>query len=261
MNSSSSRRARFDLLELVLIAALTSVGTFAVVRTFGQSPGMCYADYQTQQEAERFRSRYGPARYSEHEEEWIVRDFFKDRRNGVFVDVGSNHYKVNSNTYYLEHELGWSGIAVDPQRGFTNDYAKYRPRTRFFPLFVGESSHQKAKMYVLDRNLLVSSADPTFVKDFGSGAREVDVPTITLTDLLDAAKLDAFDFLSIDVELSEPKVLAGFAIDRFKPKLVCIEAHTQVRQQILDYFALHRYVIVGEYLRVDTQNLYFRPLE
>ena len=33
-----------------------------------------------------------------------------------------------------------------------------------------------------------------------------------------------------------------------------------MRQQILDYFARHRYVVVGQYLRVDTQNLYFEPL-
>jgi hypothetical protein len=55
--------------------------------------------------------------------------------------------------------------------------------------------------------------------------------------------------------------LAGFAIDRFRPTLVCIEAHPQVRQQILDYFARHGYVAVGRYLRVDHDNLYFIPLQ
>jgi len=33
-----------------------------------------------------------------------------------------------------------------------------------------------------------------------------------------------------------------------------------LRQQILDYFTQHGYVIVGRYLRADTQNLYFTPL-
>jgi hypothetical protein len=64
----------------------------------------------------------------------------------------------------------------------------------------------------------------------------------------------------MDIELAEPKALRGFDIDRFKPELVCIEAHEEVRQQILDYFARHGYVVVGRYLRADTQNLYFTPL-
>ena len=66
--------------------------------------------------------------------------------------------------------------------------------------------------------------------------------------------------MSMDIELAEPKALAGFEIERFRPSLVCIEAHAKVRQQILDYFARHHYVVVGRYLRADPQNLYFEPL-
>jgi len=53
-------------------------------------------------EYEWFSQRYGPSRVSEHAEEWLVRDFFQDKRNGVFLDVGSSHYKTYSNTYDLE---------------------------------------------------------------------------------------------------------------------------------------------------------------
>jgi hypothetical protein len=64
----------------------------------------------------------------------------------------------------------------------------------------------------------------------------------------------------MDIELSEPQALAGFDIDRFRPSLVGIEAHLDVRQQILNCFAEHDYVIVGAYLRADTENLHFAPL-
>lgn len=71
--------------------------------------------------------------------------------------------------------------------------------------------------------------------------------------------MDRVDFLSIDVELSEPKVLAGFSIGLYRPALVCIEAHPEVRQAILDHFVAHRYVVVGKYLRADAHNLWFTP--
>src|SRR5687768_18188365 len=54
-----------------------------------------------------FRSRYGPDHYTEREEEWMIRDYFQDKRGGVFVDVGANHYRSMSKTYYLESRLGW----------------------------------------------------------------------------------------------------------------------------------------------------------
>lgn len=63
----------------------------------------------------------------------------------------------------------------------------------------------------------------------------------------------------MDIELAEPKALAGFDIERFRPELVCIEAHPEIRQQLLNYFHKHHYVVVGKYLRADPQNLWFVP--
>ena len=113
---------------------------------------------------------------------------------------------------------------------------------------------------MLQSNSLVTSAEKRFTEQYGKSTKEISAPTITLNDLLGAEHVQAIDFLSIDVELHEPQVLAGFDIQRFRPALVCIEAHQEVRQPILDYFASRQYVVVGRYLRADTQNLYFKPL-
>jgi len=204
--------------------------------------------------------KYGPQRHSEHGEEWIVRDHFNDKRDGFFVDVGAHHYQIASNTYFLEKELGWSGIAIEPQTQFQADYATHRPRTKFRPFFVSDVSHARAKLYLDPNNPLIASGEKGFTSALGSGTlQETEVPTITLTDLLDAEGVTRIDFLSMDIELWEPKALAGFDVDRFKPSLVCVESHPEVRQQILDYFAAHNYVVVGKYLQMDQHNLYFQP--
>ena len=244
------RVRRFDVLESVLITGFACICVWAYVATGNASP-----------ELDSLRDRYGPDRYSENQEEWIIRDFFKDRRNGFFVDVGANHYKISSNTYYVETQLGWTGIAVEPQQMFEADYRRFRPKTRFFALFLADTSHDNAKMYVLDQTPLVASSSRDFTERWGKNAREVVVPTITLNDLLEQLRVGQVDLLSIDVELSEPKVLVGFNVEKYKPSFVCIEAHSETRQNILDYFARHRYVVVGKYLRADTRNLYFVPLD
>jgi FkbM family methyltransferase len=216
---------------------------------------------QSTVELDALRERYGPNHFSEREEEWIIRDFFRDRRGGIFVDVGANHYKAASKTFYLESQLGWSGLAVEPQAQFAADYARYRPRTKFLPFFVSDVSNSTARLYVLKQSSMVASSDKAFVEQFGTPDEVREVPTITLTDLLDSEHITKIDLLSLDIELHEPSALEGFDIDRFKPALVCIEALLPVRQQILNYFADHRYVIVGSYVWVDLENLYFAPLD
>jgi len=245
-----NRLPQLDLLEVVLIVALASTVAWKV--------GQASAD-QASLLVRPLQQKFGSAHNSEHAEEWIIRDFFNDRRGGFFVDVGANHYQHYSNTYYLDAVLGWSGIAVEPQREFADGYVKNRPRTKFRPFFVSSASNEQAKLYVLDSNRLVTSAQQEFTSRYGAGVKEVPAITITLDDLLDAEGVTSVDFMSMDIELWEPKALSGFAIERFRPALVCIEAHPEVRQQILDYFALHKYVVTGKYLRMDTQNLYFMP--
>lgn len=242
-------KPRFDVLETSLLTVLL---TLLLTVALGVMP--------KNRDAWALASAWGPTKYTEGPEEWIIRDFFQDRRDGFFVDVGANHYRRWSKTYYLESQLGWRGLAVEPQEEFGPDYLAHRPRTKFLPFFVSDVSNSQARMYVLRGNQTVTSGDRAFVEQFGSNPEERLAPTITLNDLFAAEHVGHLDFLNMDIELWEPKALAGLDLHRFRPQLVCIEALPQVRQSILDYFARHQYVVLGKYLRVDDQNLYFTPL-
>lgn len=203
--------------------------------------------------------RYAPKHYSERNEETIIRHFFRDRRAGTFLDVGAYHYKNGSNTYYLEKELGWSGIAVDANGEFARGYQDNRPKTRFFNFFISDKSDEQADFYIVrdPGHLTKSTAVPGFVK--GRKTEDVKVPTITLNDLLARLAVPGIDFLSLDIELWEPRALAGFDIERYRPELVCVEAHKEVRDRLLDYFTRHGYVRLDLYFLFDQRNWYFAP--
>lgn len=243
----------------VVLLALCSGASFLLGRSAARSE-LAQAAAEEDAELKALRQAFGPLRHSRDAEEWIVRDFFGAERGGVFVDVGANHHQRFSNTFHLERELGWSGVAVEPQTQFADGYKRHRPRTTFVPLFVSDVSNREATLYISTTNDLVASSSREFTQSSGGGATPTRVTTTTLDDLLTRLGVSRIDFLTMDIELAEPQALAGFSIDRFKPRLVCIEAHLPVRQQILDYFARHGYVLLGKYWRADLENFWFAPL-
>jgi FkbM family methyltransferase len=252
-------RPKLNALELAMLGVLVAVVAYlaGADRTTESLRPFLPGASEMRQLAERYGKE---GRNSLNGEEWIVRDFFADQRGGVFVDVGANHYRNGSNTYYLETRLGWSGLAIEPQTKFAADYALHRPMTKFVPLFVSDASNQEAVLFVPSDDRIASS-DRRFTEVFAGGPIDpVSTNTATLDDVLDANGIRNIDFLSMDIELHEPLALQGFSIGRFRPRLLCIEAHPPVQQQILDYFTRHRYAVVGKYLRTDAANLWFAPL-
>ena len=125
-------RPKLNVIELALFAAFVGILAYngGVARTrFEWQPYLSREGY----ELKILENRFGRAHNSEHGEEWIIRDFFSDQRDGVFVDVGANHHQRFSNTYFLETTLGWSGVAIEPQIKFAGGWASGRPRTKFIP--------------------------------------------------------------------------------------------------------------------------------
>ena len=200
--------------------------------------------------------KYGPKHFSQNDEELIIRDFFQDKRNGVFVDIGANHYKINSTTYYLERDLGWTGIAVDAICDFKKEYELYRKNSLFFCFYVSDRSDDMIDFYINEQNKRISTSIRDLAKKQGT-SENVKIATITLNDLLARTGIKHFDFLSMDIELSEPAALAGFNIQKYRPALVCIEAHSEVRKQILEYFSKNNYLKIKTYEGLDPLNYYF----
>jgi FkbM family methyltransferase len=203
-------------------------------------------------------ARYGDALYSQDDEETLIRAFFEDRRNGVFLDVGAGDPVKNSTTYYLEKHLGWRGIAVDALAEYAADYASVRPATHFFSYFVGDKSSGQRDFY----------ASPE--RDFSSGTgddprggtyQKRQVSTITLDELLTREGVTHVDFLSMDIEGAEPVALAGFSIAHYHPDLACVEIHSAEHgRAINEYFTLHGYREITAYRSMDPINRYFAPV-
>ncbi len=56
-----------------------------------------------------------PAYYGQFfQDQFVNEQFFKDKKNGFFIDIGASDGITGSNTYFFEKHLGWTGICVEP---------------------------------------------------------------------------------------------------------------------------------------------------
>lgn len=195
-------------------------------------------------------------RYSYGSEELIIRDFFQDRRGGFFVDVGCAWPIKNSNTYYLEKHLGWKGIGIDGLPDFADNWARRRPNSTFLNFLVSDHSDTEERFYKVPVwGLSTAEAEVAATMPL---VDEIEVPSITLDDLLERFGVTKVDFVSIDVEGHQAKVLAGFDVQRWKPELVCIEDDGELS---IPWFKERGYAPIERYRARDIVNWYFAPVE
>lgn len=199
--------------------------------------------------------------FSQHGEEVLIRDFFQDRKNGFFLDVGCAWPVHYSNTYYLEKELGWSGIGVDAIADHARRWRNRRPRSKFFNFIVADHSEGVESFYRTESGELlgISTLTPRAALGRKHEWEEIHVRTITLTDLLDQNGVSKIDLLSMDIEGAELIALAGFDINRFEPELVVVEVHAVARAPVQEYFSAHGYERIERYDPYDVYNYYFTP--
>jgi FkbM family methyltransferase len=192
--------------------------------------------------------------------ELIIRYHFRDRRDGFYVDVGCSDYKKNSTTYDLEENFGWSGIGIDPLEYLRAGWEEFRPRSKFFAYAASDKSGETLKFYSaggLSATELDTFNLEGWKKRLDFQPKEIEVPTITISDLLDQEGVKKIDFLSMDINGAEPIALAGFDIERFAPDLVHVEVNDA--DELMAYFEQHGYVRIDEYLKYETSNWYFTP--
>jgi FkbM family methyltransferase len=180
----------------------------------------------------------GPSYPSEiGQDKWVLVKMFPDVTNGVFLDVGSGHGTIGSNTKALE-ERGWTGICVDPfpthMEGRTCEMVKE---------VVSSVSGQTVKFHT--HAGLGGIADTLGRwKDEASKSPAVELTTVTLAEILERSNAPAFiHFLSLDIEGAELDALRGIPHDQYRFGAMAIEHNEEEpkRTDILKFLEGHGY--------------------
>ena len=63
------------------------------------------------------------------EQDKFVLNILKNKQNGYFLEIGSNHPVNINNSYLLETQYNWKGIMVEYNSSFLPLYKQYRPNS------------------------------------------------------------------------------------------------------------------------------------
>ena len=159
-------------------------------------------------------------------EDTVVLNYFKDKKNGFYVDVGCYH-PIHRNNTYLLHKENWSGVNIDTSKLSIDLFDYMRPNDLNYNCAISNKNEVIKLFYQKELSQLSTTESVQAEKVFQGNIKEKEIQAFTLNEILNKNKFkdSKIDFLDIDVEGADFKVLEGLSFEKFKPKLICVEIH------------------------------------
>ena len=159
--------------------------------------------------------------YSNWGVDLIISDIFKkNRKKGIYIDVGCHHPLINNNTYIL-YKSGWKGINIDLDFNSIDMFNYFRPKDDNVMTALSNTKGQTDLYFFHNR-----APKNTISKLRGKGAKSIKKINVNTLDNIirnSKFKINDIDFLSIDVEGNELNVLKGLNFKKYRPKIILIE--------------------------------------
>lgn len=167
-----------------------------------------------------------------------LNEIFNNKRGGFFIELGANNGLFQSNTAFLEKEMGWKGILIEPSLKGYNQCKINRPKS--ICLNYAYVSKDYKEDYIEgdfeDNNPMGS------INGHRIGRKNlVKVKAITLEKILDEHCRTNIDFLSLDTEGYEFEILKGLNLNKYLPKILLIEIYKKDYNNIVNFLEVANY--------------------
>jgi FkbM family methyltransferase len=172
--------------------------------------------------------------YSQLGEDILVSEILRKRSGVSYVDIGANHPVFGSNTFYF-YLRGGRGICVEPNKDYRILYEKTRPGDRFVNGAVSDRDDKEITFY--------PSGSPTdafasFDRDENS-TTAISIPNFYINNILGLMNQATIDFLSLDTETMDGKIIGAIDYEKFQISVICVETNKDEKETSLIQNILH----------------------
>jgi FkbM family methyltransferase len=174
------------------------------------------------------------------EDSFLNKYFFKNKQNGIYIELGALDGTLYSNTKFFEDTLNWKGILIEPHPDKYKLLQINRPSNFLFNELVSCNTEPQNFRYFVDEYASISGVENTIPKaHIDVWFDKLPYPQTsklitpkTLTEIVKSTNITHIDFLSLDVEGHEYEVLQSW--DFSVPiDLILIENPSPVCRQLL----------------------------
>ena len=204
--------------------------------------------------------------YSQFNDDIFIKKFFKNKAVGTYVDIGCHHpFKLN-NTYLL-YKMGWNGLNIDLMRINIDLFNIWRPKDKNICSAIS-NKNKTASVYIPNNNIL--STEISIQKNYANTIKRhhknpfvrKKIKVSTFENIIKKSKinLEKFDFLKIDIEGEDYKVLKNINLKKYNPTLICIENGIENKgnkNKISKYLKSIKYKLIFK----SSINLFYQKLD
>lgn len=172
------------------------------------------------------------------QDKWVIDTIFNYKTGGYFVDLAATDGVAINNTLLLERKLNWDGICIEPNPKYYDKLKKNR-NCNVTDIVVDKANDIEIKFRIDNGELggIVDIDTDNNEKYRGNqlkNATILNLKTKTLEYVLD--KFNApkvIDYLSLDVEGAEERILRNFPFNKYTFLAMTIERPTPELEKVL----------------------------
>jgi FkbM family methyltransferase len=167
--------------------------------------------------------------YSQFEQDKIVNNYFNNKTDGFFVDIGAADGIHLSNSKFFE-EIGWKGICIEPNPKAFEELIKVRTNkcvkkavsnkkeiAKFFQITDGP---EQLSGLVEEFNEPAIQRINNDLQQYPESFDYIEVECDLFENIVDQTKID---FLSLDTEGNELKILQSIDFNKFDIEVITVE--------------------------------------
>ena len=154
----------------------------------------------------------------------LVNYIFRNKKRGIYIDVGCNHPIKNNNTYLL-HKRGWSGINIDLDASSIEQFKILRPGDVNICTCLSNTNGTANLFFYHDKSP-INTISKELSHHHQNKPKEIkSIETKTLDSILENTKVknEKINLLTIDAEGSELQILEGFNLNKYLPDIIVVE--------------------------------------
>lgn len=163
---------------------------------------------------------------------WVFGEVFNEKQNGFFLEIGSANGVTINNTLLLEKRYHWGGICIEANPQSYGDLVRVR-QAKCLNICVDD---KEGEVCFLQKELYSGIVDNStdLRSEVGRTSGTITLRTKPLKAILDESLAPkTIDYMSIDVEGAEERILTNFEFSQYRFLCITIERPKEVLRGIL----------------------------